>query len=347
MSLLAADPLNCEIIALSLGIQRGIYRTEGPEGPEVGAQQVMPKPEHAGDFGPGKPLPWVPDQVGTGFSKANHGVLVVGSSYNGFIEGYCQRSLALKDYLAIRNLILEGNEDPTHPKVAAACSLFTSAFERQIMAPDTSTYYGPILDLLMGKDGSRVCLTDLCKASFVRRGSGSGVSNRGDEGNDGIIKQTKNWPVWTQLLTCGRGEKGTPSPYRWIWQRMQQCRHIIALGTIAEYGVMKIFQHMAALPRVTTRKGVEIHLNRSLTSNASWRYCYTDSSRQLSHWVAAHDWWILTDAVTGTAWNMLPVYHPAARPPHSDPGYGGSAAILQEMLAYSGAGRDSERAWPV
>jgi hypothetical protein len=102
MNFLPTDPLNCEIMALSLALQRKISEHDDPEGPEVGAQQVMPKLEHVADFGPTNPLPWVPDRVGTEFSRQNNGVLVVGSSYNGFIEGYSGRSMKLNDYLAAR-----------------------------------------------------------------------------------------------------------------------------------------------------------------------------------------------------------------------------------------------------
>src|SRR5258708_6407393 len=122
MSFLAVDPLNCEIIALSLGLQREISKDDGPAGPEIGAQQVMPKREHFDDFGPKNPLPWVPDQVGGEFSRDNQGVLVVGSSYNGFIEGYSSRSMKLADYIAIRDMIRDANEDPAHPKVVEACA---------------------------------------------------------------------------------------------------------------------------------------------------------------------------------------------------------------------------------
>src|SRR6266404_2918325 len=149
MSFLLADPLNCEIIALSLGLQREMSKDYGTEGPEIGAQQVMPKHEHADEFGPSNPLPWVPDRVGVEFSRENQGVLVVGSSYNGFIEGYSSRNMALPHYIAIRDLIREGNENPTHPKVSEACAKFVHDFETQVIAPDTSTYYGPILKSLL------------------------------------------------------------------------------------------------------------------------------------------------------------------------------------------------------
>jgi hypothetical protein len=334
MSFLPVDPLNCEIIALSLGLQREISKQHGPEGPVIGAQQVMPKREHTHEFGPGNPLPWVPDRVGTEFSRENNGVLVVGSSYNGFIESYSSRSMKLKDFLAIRDLIREGNEDPANPKVAEACAKFVHDFEVQVMVPDTTIYYGPILKSLLGDAGvsaSRICLTDLCKACFVRRGSNTGTGSRGDEGNDGVIKKT--WSAWAQFLTCNRAGDTTPLPYQWLWRRMQQCRHIVALGTIAEYGVIKMFKRMAESPTLGTRNGGRIHLDPSLNPDARWKYCYADSTRKLSRWLDTKDWWNLTEGASGKKWNLLPVYHPASRPPYEDPSYGRTRPVLGEMIA--------------
>lgn len=267
-------------------------------------------------------------------------MLVVGSSYNGFIEGYSSRSMKLQHYLAIRDLIREGNEDPAHPKVAEACAKFVGDFETQVMAPDTSTYYGLILDRLLGDAGvpaSRACLTDLCKASFVRRGSNTGTGDRGDEGNDGVIKKT--WSAWAQFLTCKRDGDTAPLPYEWLWRRMQQCRHIIALGTIAEYGVIKMFKRMAESPGIATRNGGRIFLHQSLDPDAQWIYDYADSTRKLSRWLDTKDWWNLTEVATGKKWNLLPVYHPAARPPYTDPGYARTRPVFSEMIAvkYHGA----------
>jgi hypothetical protein len=336
MSFLPSDPLNCEIIAHSLGLQRQIPVITHPDGLVVGAQQAMPKSEHRNLFSPENPLPWVPDRVGTGFSRENNGVLVVGSSYNGFIEGYSQRSMKLDDYLAIRDLIREGNEGPAHSKVAEACAKFVSEFEGQVMQPDRATYYGPILKSLLGDAGipaSSVCLTDLCKASFVQMGKVNGNGTRLDVGHDGIVQ--KNWKLWTQFLTCKAAEHDAPLACQWIWKRMQQCRHIVALGTIAEYGVIKMFKRMAESPAIGTRNGGRIHLDQSLEPDARWKYCYADSTRKLSRWLDTKDWWILNDGRTGQKWKLLPVYHPAARPPYADPGYARATPVFSEMVQSS------------
>ena len=64
MRFLPTDPLNCEIIAHSLGLQRQIPVVRRPDGRVVGAQQAMAQPEHSHRFGPNNPLPWVPDCLG-------------------------------------------------------------------------------------------------------------------------------------------------------------------------------------------------------------------------------------------------------------------------------------------
>jgi hypothetical protein len=48
MSFLTADPLNCEIIALSLGVQREISKDEGAEGSGVGRPASHTAPAFSG-----------------------------------------------------------------------------------------------------------------------------------------------------------------------------------------------------------------------------------------------------------------------------------------------------------
>jgi len=330
MSFLPADPLNCEIIALSLGLQREISRHDGPVGPAIGAQQVMPKPEHGHLFGPQNPLPWVPDIVGSAFSLENNGVLIVGSSYNGFIEGYSQRSLRLSDYLAVRNLIQAGHEDPAHPSVAAACTKFAADFEAQVIAPDRATYYGTIFDrLLRDVPASRVCLTDLCKASYVRRNELGKPGCRDDYGGDNLI--LSNLTDWSRYLTAKASDGDpVPLPYHWLWKRVQNCSFIIPLGVLAQYGVCKIFKAMLPGATIESRQRPKI-VPRNLIASPpyDWDSPY-ENHISATRWHANDDWLILSDGTISKKWFMLPVYHPCARS-STDPDFSKSRSVLLEM----------------
>jgi hypothetical protein len=332
MSFLPADSLNCEIIALSLGLQREISRNDGPEGPEIGAQQVMPKPGHVADFSPKNPLPWVPDRVGADFSRENNGVLVVGSSYNGFIEGYSSRSMALADYLAIRDLIREGNEDPANPKVAEACAKFVQDFEAQVMEPDRATYYGPIFDdLLRDVPASRVCLTDLCKASYVQRNEMGNRQRRNDYGGDNLI--CDHLADWARYLTAGGVDGQTmPLPYEWLWRRIQNSCFIIPLGVLAEYGVRKVFNAMLPGATLESRLRPQIVQRSQLESRPfDWENPYSQDRVPATRWHAKNDWLVLSDGTIARQWYMLPVYHPNYRTRSTDPDYSRSRAVLGEM----------------
>ena len=94
-----------------------------------------------------------------------------------------------------------------------------------------------------------------------------------------------------------------------------------------------MFHRMPESPTIGTRNGGRIHLDQSLDPDARWKYCYADSTRKLSRWLDTKDWWNLTEGATGKKWNLLPVYHPAARPPYADPGYERTRPVLGEMLA--------------
>lgn len=338
MSFLTADPLNCEIIAHSLGLQRQIPVITHPDGSVVGSQQAMPKPEHRNLFGPENPLPWVPDRVGTEFSRENNGVLVVGSSYNGFIEGYSQRSMKLEHYLAIRDLIREGNEDPAHPKVTQACAKFIQDFETQVMQPDRATYYGPIFDdLLRVIPPSLVCLTDVCKASYVERPKPSNGRSQLDNGGDTLI--CNSMEHWSQHLTCRQSpEPGLPSPYHWLWRRMQNAAFVVPLGVLAEYGVLKIFKAINPQATIRSQNVPGLCPQGPIGGDAlTWVNPYEHDRIPASRWHSNNDWWVLEDgSLNKRKWFVLPVYHPNFRTRSSDPDYSRSRTVLEAMIGKFG-----------
>jgi hypothetical protein len=243
MQLIADDPINRSIWTESVALQRKIVeRKTRPL--RVGGQQAMPKACEQGLFSPESPLPWVPDLVSSRFGSDGRSVLVVASSYNGFIEGYSSRAavLPLADYLKGKKAGVGG------------LAAFLASFKKCVVDPDED-YYQPILrDLLppAGCDSDACCLTDLCKASFLECGSGPDNGSRGDRGNDRVLQTF--WPQWIPYLTGVAGGQGDGRlPYQWLWQRMQQCRVIIALGTsrrIIGFGVQAAAVDGVALCRM-------------------------------------------------------------------------------------------------
>ncbi len=181
MQLVANDPLNRRIWAESVALQRRITERETLPLP-VGGQQAMPKVCDQPLFSPEKPLPWVPDLVGSRFGNDRRSVLMVASSYNGFIEGYSRRSAVMP---------LAGYADAKKAGVDGL-SKFMARFKTCVVDHDED-YYQPILrDLLppAGCDLDCCCLTYLCKASLVLRGIGPDTGNRGDWGSDTVARNS-------------------------------------------------------------------------------------------------------------------------------------------------------------
>ena len=121
-----------------------------------------------------------------------------------------------------------------------------------------------------------------------------------------------------------------------FWERMKRCRAIIALGTIAEYGVLKIFHRMAAQPKAWSHHDNRVTPDRQTTSAdvTSWEYHYACSKRKLGSWLNSEDWWVMSESGNKRQWFMLPVYHPAyAIGREGDSGYRITLSRVQRMMA--------------
>lgn len=303
MQLVADDSVNRSIWTNSVELQRKIVEREQLP-VQAGAQQAMPKACDQAHFSPENPLPWVPDLVGSRFGDDPRSVLVVASSYNGFIEGYSGRGavMPLADYVDAKNAGGGGR------------STFISKFKEHVVDRDED-YYQPILRDLLVPAGCEVdfcCITDLCKASFVERGTGADNGNRGDKGDDSVVRN--HWQQWIPYVGGMSGdEDDAPLPYQWLWQRMQACRVIVALGTIAEYGVLKILQRMAAVPNAWSWNDSRVVPDHPTMAarGSDWEYAYACSQRTIGKWLANEDWWALSDSGSKPRWFLLPVYHPA------------------------------------
>jgi len=162
----------------------------------------MPKPEDKDLFGAQNPLAWVPDLVGKGFVSADS-VLVVGSCYNGFLKGYSPRQCTMeaRQYAECRDNRQNGLLN------------FQKEFFRAVAARDAA-YYQPILRDLCGAadlNQDSVCLTDLCKASPVEIGGGTGDC-RIDRGDDSTLR--KHWAVWADYVSPPLNGN-LPNPCEW------------------------------------------------------------------------------------------------------------------------------------
>ena len=223
--------------------------------------------------------------------------MVVGSTYAGFISEFAQRkgTLPLEDYCA-----------------SARCQspeMFQRKFVELVMQPDFS-YYGPIQTLLQGIYAPRkVVLFDLCRASFVERS--------GEYKGDKVVK-----------LAPQRFEQYVLANSDWTWERITRTESscIVALGTIAEHGILRLF----ADKNMVVCAGWK---SRSSKSFGKWVNDYADSQRTLSYWHRHQTWWLVVDrCVKGRCWKILPVYHPSkCQNMRHAPDYQGARKTLEIM----------------
>jgi hypothetical protein len=291
-----ADALNEEIWLLSPEVQQQIQPWETLEQRDaIGAQQAMIDIKLLLERGP---LPWVPDLVGKK-CKDESGVVIVGHAYAGFIDEYSTREkkMPLRQYL-----------------VASSVQDFQEKFLKHVVRGDRH-YYGPIQNLCSDLgSASRLCLMDLCRASFVKRGRG--VPNRGDRSDSSIAKEdTESFERYVE----------SPQAREWLWRRFAsgQAKCVLALGTIAEHGLLRLF----------AARGMTItpFFDSSPSEQGAWVNAY--ASRKLSYWLKNKTWLTIRGQVDGIdrVWYVLPVYHPAAHENY-DRDYKKTKPVLKQML---------------
>lgn len=197
------DPLNREIWSQSPEEQERIqpYRNNWIVG-EIGAQQAMRHPFR---------LPWVPDPVGRDW-QTRDALIICGSAYGPFIGG-------------------DGRIHEVQPRDYAACTSsaeFSKLFFQKVIR--ARSYYSQIAELASAAVRScrLVALVDLCRVAFVR------VSPLRDIGNDRIVRD--NSKLFTTYID-------SPIANQLLWRRifMSQATTIVALGTIAEHGILRLF----------------------------------------------------------------------------------------------------------
>jgi len=291
------DVLNGTIWSESPKVQPEVQAPDQLQGAgALGAQQAM-----CGD----PVLSWVPDLAGRRWCDPE-AVIVVGSAYAGFVREYSSRgcTLPLATY-----------------RQARTWQDFQEMFVKEVVLAD-ARYYGPVADLLVEAPQGSFVVLDLCRASFVRRGSAE--HTRTDESGDAVVREG---------ATSFERYVESAVPSLWLWQRLTHGRgmRIVALGQIAEHGLLRLF----------VRRGMKVH-RHGASSDAGWRpgpgtggawiSRYADPTQKLESWVERTCWWEVSGSVQGESrrWQILPVLHPSRR--QRDPQYERSRAVLRDML---------------
>jgi len=285
----SVDALNAEIWTRSPQLQREIQSPHDLVGAgKVGPQQAMLEPDAALAIQSDTVLPWVPDIVG----KDAHGdraVLIFGAAYAGFIREYSGRRacLGLGDYVKAAT---NGNE--------TNWTVFQRLFLDNVVACDAVSdrdYYGK-LELLLesaGVSSNRIILSDLCPNSIVKRGIFK--KNRRHDDSRQPSKEFVEHPI-----VAG-----------WTWRRITESRAelIIALGYIAEHGLLRLFQSHDAKISCNGQqwRPPPQHVN---SPASEWVDKYADPDKKLRHWLTPGTWWSIS--MHGREVRLLPVYHPAA-----------------------------------
>jgi uracil-DNA glycosylase len=275
------DDLNEEMWNRSPKIQVGIQHPIALMSPDsIGAQQAM-----AGE----NILPWVPDLVGKNW-KDPSSLIIVGSTYAGFIKEYSTRPfvMSLGKYIS--------SNDPY---------TFQKHFLNDVVKRDNG-YYGPIAVLAESFGNlSNLALFDLCRASFVQRGSGQ--INRGDKSGDTVVK--KGAKIYEQYVEFKESES-------WLWKRLTdgKAKCVVALGSIAEHGLLRLYKKNNFSVRQYKNHGI---LQLPVSQDGRWVFRFADKYNQctLGSWIEddSGDWWVIRGSIKGIEreWYLLPVYHPA------------------------------------
>jgi hypothetical protein len=98
-----------------------------------------------------------------------------------------------------------------------------------------AAYYRPIAGLASAAGGTAgIPLFDLCRASFVERGAEQSLHRRTDRSVDGVV--CKAAAVYERYVESDDAAD-------WLWSRItgSAASRIVALGRIAEHGLLRLF----------------------------------------------------------------------------------------------------------
>lgn len=200
------DELNREIWARSPQIQIGEIGLPI----RYGAQQAM--------IGSGAVLPWPPDMVGKSCSESGR-LIVCGSAYAGFISPFSERN---------------GHSVSVNEYRQATVEEFQRIFLDNVVRGGDRYYR--VLEALLKEISAldRTLVLDLCRVSFVEKGNPNSV--RIDKSGDSVVTTEGARAIFESYV-------GAPTPSTWLWRRLsgEFGNRILALGSIAEHGLLRLF----------------------------------------------------------------------------------------------------------
>jgi hypothetical protein len=218
--------------------------------------------------------------------------MIVGSGYAGFIRERSGRrkSLLFEEYRSSRT-----------------AGEFQKRFLRSVVEGDPA-YYQKIQRLAADRQWHprQIAVFDLCRVSFVRRGE---ISNQLDESGDTIVRAAP--AIFARYVEH-------PKAREWTWQRIvsSEAAKIIALGTIAEHGLLRVFD----FKQMTIVDDTGIKFTPARSTDGLWVKRYADGQRNLRYWEERREQgrkagWTITGIVNGKqrSWTLCTRYHPAAQ----------------------------------
>jgi hypothetical protein len=268
------DPLNAEIWRDSPDIQDCIQPYASAwRLKDVGAQQAMRS---------GLRLPWVPDLVGLDWT-AEDATLVVGSAYGPFIA----------DEHRDHEMTTQRYNQPT-----------VRAFQQRFLCDVVTKrrYYARVAALASNVMPScrKLALFDLCRVAFIRRDTPL------DRGGDKVVTEAQE--LFNIYVERERARE-------WLWQRLIRSRSsaVVALGTIAEHGVLRLLAARLTTYTIVDSNDPAIDVKPALC-DAWWASRHAHPERKLKHRKASATppFWRICGVTAGTRreWRVAVVPHP-------------------------------------
>jgi len=268
------DPLNGDIWSDSPREQDRIQPyTDDWKVGAVGAQQAMRHPYR---------LPWVPDPVGLDW-RSRDALFIFGSAYGPFIGGSSRpHELSPADY---------------------ACNSsgeFLRHFLKRVLI--SRPYYARIAEIASSvvRSCRLLATVDLCRVAFVRR------DDRRDTGGDKIARSAPR--LFSEFVESTQATD-------WLWRRVagSQASALVALGTVAEHGVLRLFARHLQNARIRDSQDATIQFS-AMSDNFRWPLRYAHNRRHLRdrEHSTPPPYWEIDGELGGNSrrWRLAVVPHP-------------------------------------